>query len=160
MTTPTFCDEVLEVIEPIAAGDAAPDDRVAAHLASCEWCAGALDRARRLDRLLRERPAPSPPAQFTSRTLTRIRRERWRREQTFDLGFNLALAALVLAVVVAGWAFADVLGLSRAGAEAVAAAWRGIEPRLGSSIPLYAGAAALLGGALGLWWWAERDAAL
>jgi hypothetical protein len=27
-------------------------------------------------------------------------------------------------------------------------------------VPLYAGAAALLVSALGIWWWAERDAAL
>jgi len=32
--------------------------------------------------------------------------------------------------------------------------------RVAPSLPLYAGAAALLASALGLWWWAERDAAL
>ena len=32
--------------------------------------------------------------------------------------------------------------------------------RVAPSLPLYAGAAALLVSALGIWWWAERDAAL
>ena len=30
--------------------------------------------------------------------------------------------------------------------------------RVGPSLPLYAAAAALLASALGIWWWAERDA--
>ena len=32
--------------------------------------------------------------------------------------------------------------------------------RVAPSLPLYAGALALLASALGIWWWAERDAAL
>ena len=32
--------------------------------------------------------------------------------------------------------------------------------RIAPAVPLYAGAAALLVSALGIWWWAERDAAL
>jgi hypothetical protein len=32
--------------------------------------------------------------------------------------------------------------------------------RVAPSLPLYVGAAALLVSALGIWWWAERDAAL
>jgi collagenase-like PrtC family protease len=32
--------------------------------------------------------------------------------------------------------------------------------RAAPALPLYAGAAALLLSALGIWWWAERDAAL
>ena len=32
--------------------------------------------------------------------------------------------------------------------------------RVAPALPLYAGAAALLVSALGIWWWAERDAAL
>jgi hypothetical protein len=32
--------------------------------------------------------------------------------------------------------------------------------RVAPSLPLYAGAMAVLGTALVLWWWAERDAAL
>jgi hypothetical protein len=32
--------------------------------------------------------------------------------------------------------------------------------RVAPSLPLYAGAAALLATALGIWWWAERDVRL
>jgi hypothetical protein len=32
--------------------------------------------------------------------------------------------------------------------------------RVAPSLPLYAGAAALLGSALGIWWWAEREQTL
>ena len=32
--------------------------------------------------------------------------------------------------------------------------------RVAPAVPLYAGAAALLVSALGIWWWAERDAVL
>jgi hypothetical protein len=32
--------------------------------------------------------------------------------------------------------------------------------RAAPSLPLYVGAAGLLASALGIWWWAERDAAL
>jgi anti-sigma factor RsiW len=45
-------DEVLDAIEPIAAGELTPDDRVAAHLSSCPRCAAALEDARRLERIL------------------------------------------------------------------------------------------------------------
>jgi len=43
-----FCDESLEAIEPIAAGDLKPDARIAAHLASCANCRAVLDRARQI----------------------------------------------------------------------------------------------------------------
>ena len=74
-----FCDEALDAVEAIAAGDMTVDGRIADHLATCPNCASAL-------------------------------------------------VALVR--------------------------------RAAPSLPLYAGAAALLASALGLWWWAERDAAL
>jgi len=87
-----FCDEVLEAIESIASGDLAPDARISAHLASCANCRAALDHAREIERLLHERSAPAAPAHFTSRMLARIRRDRWRRDQILDAGFNTAVA--------------------------------------------------------------------
>ena len=86
-----FCDETLDAIEAIAAGELAAEGRVAAHLASCRHCAAALDSARRLDKMLAARPVPKPPQQFTVRTMTRIRRARWRSDQFLDVGFNVAL---------------------------------------------------------------------
>jgi anti-sigma factor RsiW len=154
------CDEVLESIEPIAAGDLTPDDRTTAHLAACARCAGTLEDARRLEHLLRSRPTHNAPAQFTTHTLARIRRDRWRREQFLDTGFNAAIALVVLGAVVAVWMAMDRSGLAAVsgdifdlfGAQLVAIA-RQIAP----SLPLYAGAVALVATALAIWWWAERD---
>src|SRR4051794_37388989 len=98
-----FCDEVLDAIEPIATGDMRPDGRVAEHLASCPNCAAALDSAKTVDRLLRQRPAPKAPANFTTRTVGRVRRARWRSDQFLDAGFNLAIAAIALGVVIVVW---------------------------------------------------------
>src|SRR5215813_10719349 len=98
-----FCDEALDAVEAIAAGDVTPEGRIAEHLASCPNCAAALTSARRLESLLQARPVPRPGAQFTSRTLARVRRERWRSEQFVDVGFNVAILAVILAVVSGIW---------------------------------------------------------
>ena len=158
-----FCDQVVELLEPIAAGDLAPDEGVARHLASCVHCAKALAAAHRVDRLLRARTVPEPSSQFTTRTLARIRRDRWRREQFLDAGFNVAIATVIAGVVLAVWMIIDRSGLSAIsrdivnlfGAELIAVA-RDIAP----SATLYAGATALIATALAIWWWAERDATL
>ena len=98
-----FCDEALDAVEAIAAGDLTPDGRVAAHLATCPNCAAALVSARALERMLRVRAVPAPPAQFTTRTLARVRRARWRSDQFLDVGFNVAIAAVVLTVIAGVW---------------------------------------------------------
>ena len=43
-----FCDEALDAVEAIAAGELMPDGRVASHLATCSNCASALVSARQL----------------------------------------------------------------------------------------------------------------
>jgi anti-sigma factor RsiW len=156
-----FCDQVVELLEPIAAGDLVPDEGVTRHLESCPHCAEALASARRVDQLLRTRRVPTPPAQFTSRTITRIRRDRWRREQFFDTGFNVATAAVIGGVVLAVWMIMDLSGLSAISRDMVdlftvevVTAARQMVP----SVTLYASAAALIATALAVWWWAERDA--
>jgi predicted anti-sigma-YlaC factor YlaD len=158
-----FCDQVVELVEAIAAGELVPDEGIERHLASCAHCAAALASARRVEQLLRTRAVAVPPAQFTTRTLTRIRRDRWRREQVFDAGFNLAIGIVGGGVVLAIWMIMDLSGLSAIGRDVmnlfgtqVMAVGRQMAP----SLSLYAGAAALVASALGIWWWAERDAAL
>ena len=158
-----FCDEVLDAIEPIAAGELTPDGRIAEHLASCPNCASALDRARHLERVLRGRVAPAAPPQFTSRTLARLRRAKYRSDQFLDVGFNVAIIALVVALVGGVWMLLNRSGLNAVSSDVVDLFGSGFVAfvrRVAPSLPLYAGAAALLASALGLWWWAERDAAL
>lgn len=156
-----FCDEALDAVEAIAAGDLTPEGRVAAHLATCPNCAAALVSARALEQLLARRPVPAAPPQFTSRTLARVRRARWRSEQFLDLGFNVAIGAIVIAVVAGIWMLVHRSGLAAVGNDAVDLFGRGLVTfarRVTPSLPLYAGATALLVTALGIWWWAERDA--
>jgi hypothetical protein len=106
---------------------------------------------------------PVAPAQFTSRTLARIRRARWRSDQFLDLGFNLAIGTLVLALLGGGWMLLHRTGLTTLSGDAVDVFGSGfvsLARRVTPALPLYAGAAAVLISALGIWWWAERDAAL
>jgi anti-sigma factor RsiW len=158
-----FCDEALDAVEAIAAGEVMPDGRVASHLATCPNCAQALEHARQLEASLRQRQAPAAPPQFTSRTLARIRRARWRSDQFLDLGFNLAIGAVIVAVLVGVWMLLDRTGLAALSGDAVEIFGSGVVSlarRVAPSVPLYAGAAAVLLSALGIWWWAERDTAL
>jgi anti-sigma factor RsiW len=158
-----FCDQVVELLEPIAAGDLAPDQGVQRHLATCARCAEALAAARRVDQLLRAREVPATPAQFTSRTLARIRRDRWRREQFFDAGFNVAIAAVLAGVVVGVWMIIDRSGLSAISSDIVdlfSTEVVTVARQMAPSLSLYAGATALIAMALAVWWWAERDVTL
>jgi anti-sigma factor RsiW len=156
-----FCDEALEAIEPIAAGEMTPPGRIAQHLVSCAHCAATLDSARRLDHLLQLRSVPKPPVQFTARTMARVRRARWRTEQFLDAGFNLALCFIVFGVVLSVLLLMFRSGLLSVTTDVFALAESGLlrlARRFGQAFPLYGSAAAIVFGALAIWWWAERDA--
>jgi anti-sigma factor RsiW len=157
-----FCDEALDAIEAIAGGDLAPQGRVAQHLDSCKNCAAALESARRLDKMLHARPVPKPSQQFTSRTMARVRRARWRREQFVDAGFNLALG-LIAVGVVGSVLLLMYRGLTAISPDAMALVQSGVVTlvrRAAPSLPVYGAAIALVLSALAIWWWAERDATL
>jgi anti-sigma factor RsiW len=158
-----FCDEALDAVEAIAAEDLQPEGRVAAHLASCPNCAAALVSARSLEDMLRRRAVPSPSTQFTSRTLARVRRARWRSDQFLDVGFNVAIGAAVLTLVFGTWLLLHRTGLVSVSNDAIDLFSTGLVTfarRVAPSLPLYAGATAVLATALLIWWWAERDATL
>jgi anti-sigma factor RsiW len=154
-----FCDEVLELIEAIAAAEHRPDGRLAAHLETCPHCTAALESARQIDRLLQARAVPRPPAQFTARVMARVRRDRWRREQWLDAGFNIAVAAALVLVVAAVWFGMRATGLISVGGDTLAIAREqaaGFSTQVAAALPTYGGAAGVVAGALALWWWAER----
>jgi anti-sigma factor RsiW len=158
-----FCDEALNAVEAVAAGERPADGRIADHYATCPNCASALESARALERMLQQRLVPTPSAQFTSRTLTRVRRARWRSEQALDIGFNLAIAVVILAIVAGGWMVLNRSGLNVVSKDAVDLLASGLVTfahQVAPSLPLYLGATALLVTAIGIWWWAEKDAAL
>jgi len=158
-----FCDEALDAVEAIAAGDLTPDGRIAEHLSSCPNCSAALVRARQLERVLQRRGVPQPPPQFTARTMARVRRARWRSDQFLDVGFNVAIILVVLAVFGGVWMLLNRSGLAAVSSDAAdlfGSALVMLVRRVAPSLPLYVGAAALLASALGIWWWAERGAAV
>ena len=162
MTFEPTCAAVADLIEAIAAGELPPDAAITAHLSACAACRAALDRARRLDQLLRDRVAPAAPPQFTSRTMQRIRRARWRREQVIDWIFNTAMIAAALLVATGVWIALRNTGLSSISRDVLEVFTSGMAAtaqKVTPSLPLYAGATGLLAVALGLWWWAS-DAAL
>ena len=95
--------------------------------------------------------------------MARVRRARWRSEQFLDLGFNLAVGAVLAAIMVGVWMVLHrtrLAGVSREVVDLFGSGFLGFARRVAPSLPLYAGAALLLVSALGIWWWAERDAAL
>jgi hypothetical protein len=158
-----FCDEALDAVEAIAAGELAPGDRVAEHFASCRHCAAALESARQLERLLRSRVTPRPSANFTARTMARVRRARWHSDQLLDVGFNIALGLIVIGLVGAAWVLLNLTGLSSVSRDAVDLFGSGLMTlvhRIAPSLPLYGIATAIVVTALGIWWWAERDTPL
>jgi len=157
------CDDVLNDVEAIAAGERQPDARMAAHLSTCVSCASALEAARRLDAMLRQRLVPAPPPQFTVRTMARIRKARWHNEQVIDWAFNAGLALIALAIAAGIWIIISRSGFTFVGNDALqlfGAGMRTFVQRVSPSLPLYALATVLLVTALGIWWWAERDATL
>jgi len=156
----SFCDEVIDQLEPIAAGDVEPEARIAAHFSSCPNCAAALAAARTVDRLLKARPVPTLPPQFTVRTLTRLRRDRWRREQVLDAGFNIAIGAALCLAIAGIWFLLDRTGLAAVGNDTVEFLGSGVATLVreaAPALPVYLGAMILVATALGIWWWAERD---
>lgn len=74
------CQDVLNRIEALAAGDEAATPEVRAHLEGCLSCAAALATARHIEDALASRPAPPAPARFTTAVVARVHQERWRSE--------------------------------------------------------------------------------
>ena len=153
------CAEVLDLIEPIAAGDVLPDDRVREHLHSCPGCAGALASARRLEAQLKAMEFAAAPAGFATGVLQRIRRDRWQSEQNVDRLFNVAIVAAV--ILIAGGLFAmlnvdAVISLTGAAWAVLKEGSRETARTAASTVATYIAVGGLLASALGMWAWAER----
>jgi hypothetical protein len=153
------CRDVLDLIEPIAAGDLRPDAEVRAHLETCVVCASALASAQRLESALKAMAFPAAPETFASVVLRRIRSDRWEAEQRVDRLFNVAIVAAVLLVVAAVAAMFNVEAMLALSASAWSLLKEGMRSNVREAVPqvaTYVAAAGLLASALGMWWWAER----
>lgn len=157
------CRDLLEFIEPIAAGEMQLDPAMRAHIESCPQCAAELASARRIETLLAARPANTAPARFTPAVLQRIRRNQWRTEQAVDRIFNLAIVLALFLVAGGVLAVLNVGGVL----SVMGSAW-GLFAGVGTSVArnaapslnTYIAAAALLVSALAMWWWADRTLSL
>jgi hypothetical protein len=153
------CDGLEALIEAIADGTVEPsaDDR--AHLSSCAVCSARLAEARRIEQWLAARELPQPKPSFTAAVMARIGQEQWQTERVVDIGFNLAIAAGVLVILMGGAGLALSLGFFtvRIDTEVL---WRAaasqIEGRVISEVQTVVIAAVMLTIALALWWWAEQ----
>jgi len=156
VTTP--CASFKDRVDLIAMDDAALTAADTAHLESCAACRGLLQRARALERALAARPVPAPPATFTASVLTAVRRERWRAEQVLDLGFNVAVAAGLVLIVMGVTALAWRSGFIAVGGDLAALITAGVTllaERVAPQMQNVVLAILLLSTALGVWWWAE-----
>lgn len=157
------CDDIEPRIEGFADGTSELDAGARAHVQSCARCAAALAHARAIHELLVSREAPVPSASFTTGVMARVGRDRWQVERVIDLGFNLALAAGVMFILVGGAGLAWSLGFLTISIDVDAllqAAGTELTGRVVSQVQTVGMAAALLTMALGLWWWAEVDSSL
>ncbi len=153
------CSDVVDLIEPIAAGELHADEAVRAHLQSCVTCAAALASAQRLESALKGMEIPPAPPAFTAMVLQRIRRDYWQSEQNVDRLFNLAMVAAVLLMIGGVAAMLNVDAVLAISASALALLREGMRASVHQAAPTlatYVAAAGLLASALGMWWWAER----
>ena len=153
------CDELEALIEAIADGTIEPSADARAHLSSCAVCTARLAEARRIEQWLAARELPQPGPSFTASVIARIGQEQWKTERVVDIGFNLAIAAGVLVILIGGAGLALSLGFFtvRIDTEVL---WRAaasqIEGRVISEVQTVVIAAVMLTMALALWWWAEQ----
>jgi anti-sigma factor RsiW len=154
-----LCEDVLELVEPIAAGDRQLDESIRSHVESCPRCASALASAQRLEAALRTLAVPAAPEAFTSNVLQRIRRDRWRSEQRVDRLFNFSIAAAVLVIVGGVAAMLNVDAMLTVTASSWALLREGAHQavrQVGPTFATYVAAAGLFVSALMMWSWAER----
>jgi hypothetical protein len=99
------------------------------------------------------------PDRFVANVLQRIRRERWRMEQSVDFLFNAAIAVALLIVAAGLFALMNISGV----VAATSGVWSQLSEisslvarQMAPAINTYIAAAGLLLTALLMWWWAER----
>ena len=93
------CDDIRDLIEPWAAGDASPSTEAAAHLRACASCQASFATAMEIEQGLAGADTVLIPSRFTDRVVRAAR-----REQSIDPTFGDVIfhAATTGALVIAG----------------------------------------------------------
>lgn len=115
MSALLHCDDLVDTIDALAAGEPVGplvSAGHAAHVAGCSVCQLRLAEARRLDAMLARVVQVAPPDGFSQRLANRIRDERWRRERLVDLAFNAVVSAVGLALLAAVWVVLQFTGMT------------------------------------------------
>lgn len=149
------CHEIDSRLEAFADGTLEPGDAASAHIQSCPSCSAGLAHARAIHDLLVSREVPVPATSFTAGVMARVGREHWQTERVIDIGFNLAVAAGILFILIGGAGLAWSLGFLTLTVDldaVVQASGRELASRVVSQVQTVAMAAVLLTMALGLWW--------
>jgi hypothetical protein len=154
------CHDLEPLIEAIADGSHELSAEERAHLAACAVCPARIDQARQIEQWLAARDVAQPPATFTASVMLRIGQQNWQAERVIDIGFNLAIAAGVLVILMAGAGLAWSLGFFTITVDVAAlmnAAFSRVEGReVISEVQTIVISAVLLTMVLAFWWWAEE----
>ena len=153
------CDDVLQIVEAIAAGDVEVDSALRAHFETCPRCASTLASARRLETMLAARPSQRPRTASLRPCSQGSGSEQWQSEERVDRLFNVAIVIALLLVV------GSVIALTNVDAAlgAAGAVWGMVANASGQAVSAaapvfltYVAAIGLLMSALVMWWWADR----
>ena len=153
------CEDIADLIEPLASGDVVPDADFDLHVSSCPICSGALGRARQIERALDALQPWAPPVAFADRVMARVRSERLRAERYVDAGFNVAIASGILLVLAGVWGLLSLTGVAEITADLSTVVGEGLRlaaSQASAGAPAFLGAVGLLISALVLWGWADR----
>ena len=100
-------------------------------------------------------PAPAAPPGLAPAVLLRVSQERWRSDQVIDRWFTGALVAGLLAVsgLTALFNLAGLTGVVLEAVGALSATLPQLTDRVGTVLPSYGAALAVLLATYGIWWW-------
>ena len=97
------CDDIRDLIEPWAAGEASPSAEATAHLRACASCQEAAAVAMEIERALAGAASVPIPPRFTDRVVRRARREQSINREFGDVIFHAATSGALVIAGVAVW---------------------------------------------------------
>ena len=97
------CDDIRDLIEPWAAGEASPSTEAAEHLRACAACQEALAVSTAIEQSLADADTVPIPSRFTDHVLREARREQSINREFGDAIFHAATTGALVIAGVAVW---------------------------------------------------------